>query len=394
MTLGRGTTVRRVQTWAGLILAVVTAACAGQRSEPRRPAPQPPAAPPAEEARAERVRVGAILPQSADPTMRQYGELVREGLDIAFAESAERVELVVVDDAGNPERAASLVRDLEGRGVVAIVGPLLGESVDAAAAARSDASLAIVSPTSSDLPQGQNAYTLNAGDARGAEALARYAVARGLRDIAILHPEGPAFTDQVERFRSAVRAAGGRIVAEVAWAAGTTTFAGPLERLRASRARAVFVPATERDIPQLAPQFGYYGLGGVQILGTEAWAGEEVLSRLPARELEGVIAAVPFLRTSPDVAWDEFVGKYEAAQRRTLDSPYPALGYDAARLVLDALGQERRPSRAAVAGRLADTRTHRGATGVLSLTGGAVTRQPFLVRIRDGRPQLLPHIER
>jgi branched-chain amino acid transport system substrate-binding protein len=386
--------LRCVRTWGGLILATVAAACAGQRTEPRTPTPQPGPAPPAEAADAERVRIGAILPQSADATMRQYGELVREGLDIAFAESARPVELIVVDDGGNPQRAASLTRDLEGRGVVAIIGPLLGESVDASTAARTDGSLAVISPTSSDPPQGENAYTLNSGDARGAEALARYAVARGLRDVAILYPEGPAFTDQVARFRSAMRAAGGRIVAEVAWAAGTTTFATPLQQLRTSRARAVFVPASERDILQLAPQFAYYGLGNVQILGTEAWAGEEVLSRLPAREMEGVVAAVPFLRTSPAVAWDEFVGKYEAAQRRTLDTPYPALGYDAARLVLAAVDQERRPSRATVARHLAETQAHRGATGVLSLTDGAVTRQPFLVRIQNSRPQLIPDPER
>ena len=392
--IGEGAAVLHVRTWATPILAAALLACAA-RPEAPVPPPAPPGPEPAEEpARDDRTVIGAILPQSADATLRQYGELVREGVDIALADDTTNVELVVVDDGGDETRAASLIAELESRGAVAILGPLLGEAVDAAAAARSDPDLAIISPTSSDPPQGENVYTLNAEDTRGAEALARHAVASGLTDVAILYPRDAGFVEQVRQFRTAVRDAGGRIVDEVSWAPGTTTFADQLERLRLSGARAVFVPSSDRDILQLAPQFAYYGLSAIQILGSEAWASEEVLNHLPAGQLEGVIAAVPFLQASDAVAWDEFVGKYEAAERRTLDSPYPALGYDAARLVLEAIGDERRPDAGDVAQRLAEAQDHRGATGVLSLTGGAVTRRPFLVRIQDGRPQQIPDIER
>jgi ABC-type branched-subunit amino acid transport system substrate-binding protein len=87
------------------------------------------------------------------------------------------------------------------------------------------------------------------------------------------------------------------------------------------------------------------------------------------------------------VAWEEFVGRYEAAFRRTLDNPYPALGYDAARLILDQLpsGRARRADVARALGRLDG---FRGATGVLSTRDGMITRDPFLVRIQAGRPVL------
>ena len=60
--------------------------------------------------------------------------------------------------------------------------------------------------------------------------------------------------------------------------------------------------------------------------------------------------------------------------RRSLTNPVPALGYDAASLALLALTSGR-----------ADVTDFRGATGVLSLHQGTVTRRPFLVRIDGSR---------
>ena len=60
--------------------------------------------------------------------------------------------------------------------------------------------------------------------------------------------------------------------------------------------------------------------------------------------------------------------------RRSLTNPVPALGYDAAVLALQALTSGN-----------STVRDFRGATGVLSLQSGTVTRRPFLVRIDGGR---------
>lgn len=378
--------MRRVRTGGLPALLALVAACATAGPEPGEPDRRPvPEEPPEEEAGADVLRIGAILPETGSATMREYGLFVRQGIDIALSEDGRDVELIVLDDAGDPARAAELTRRLEERGVLGIVGPLLGASVDAAAASRPDPALAIVSPTSSDPPRGANAYTLNAGDDRGSEALARYATASGIGPVALLYPNEPEFREQAAAFRRAFEAEGGRIAADLPWEPGTTTFAAVLDRLRDSGARVAYIPADERDIRQLAPQIAYYGLGSLSILGSEAWASEAVLRGVEPAVIEGVVVAVPFLPTSSAVAWDEFVGRYEAAQRRSLDNPYPALGYDATRLLLSVL--EERSTRRGVADRLAAIEDFRGATGVLSLSGGTVSRRPFLVRIRNGRTE-------
>jgi ABC-type branched-subunit amino acid transport system substrate-binding protein len=204
----------------------------------------------------------------------------------------------------------------------------------------------------------------------------------------MLYPRTADFRAQAEAFRSAVAAAGSRVTTDVPFDSGTTTFTRPLQQLRSAAVRAVFIPASERDIRQLAPQLEYYGLGDVQVLGSEAWVEDEVLRTVQPRMLEGVIAATPLFRSSDAVAWEHFVGLYEATYRRTLDNPYPALGYDAARLILSQLPSGR-VTRAEVARAVAGVTDFRGATGVLSARGGAISRRPFLVRIQGGRPVLL-----
>jgi branched-chain amino acid transport system substrate-binding protein len=375
----------RVPWLAAMLLLGACGGGAAARPEPESPRPVEP--PPAEPAAA--VRVGAILPLGGGGAMQQYGALVRQGVDIALAEHAQgdgpAVELVVADDAGDAANAARALAELESGDVVAVIGPLLEQALAAAANARATPDLALISPTAPAGPQAVNAFALNTEDTRGAETLAQFAVRRGHTRIGLLYPRTEDFRRLAQAFRSALQAAGGTLAVDVGYDPNTTTFAQPMERLRTAGVDVVYAPATERIIRQLAPQFEYYGLGAVQILGSDGWTTDEVLRMVPARNLEGVVATTPLLRTSDAVAWDRFVGLYEAAHRRTLDTPYPALGYDAARLVLDAIQRSggRRPGDVARA--LASTTDFRGATGVLSLTGGAVTRRPFLVQIRSGR---------
>lgn len=366
----------------------------GPRPEPPRRAAEEPAREP-EPSAAERPAVlGVVLPLSGSPYLKQYADLVLEGVQLAVEEGEQggrsRVELVVLDDGGDPARSSALVRELESRGAVAVIGPVLSTGVAAAAGARSDSSLALLSPTASEVPAGQaHVYSLNVSDEEGGVALAEYAVAAGLRRVALLYPKLPDFERQARAFAAALTARGGQVVADVPYDSGTTTFEQPLKQIGERSPDAIYIPAPERDVRQIAPQIEYYGVRqlGVQVLGSEAWTREEVRRLVDPRYLEGVVAATPLLQTSSEVGWREFVVLYEQRYRRTLDNPFPALGYDATRLVLEAL-RSGGAERAEVARRIAETRGLRGSTGILSVQAGRLVRRPFLVRIQ-GR-ELVP----
>lgn len=363
-------------------------------------------------------RVGVVVPQSGSPVLQRYGEYVLEGVRVALDEWREAggrsIELVIVDDGGDVARVDSLIRELERDEVSAVIGPLRPEAVEAAARARARRELVIVSPTAAQGADAENVYTLNAGDTEGAAALARYALGAGMTRVALLYPRSPEHVRQARAFAGIVRSGGGEIVSDQSFAVGTTTFRAEMKALYKARPDAVFVPASERDVLQIAPQFAYYAYLSmeedsaavkaapaeepvdppavdsaaapieVQVLGGEAWVSDAVRAQVDPRYLEGVISAVPLVPSSPEVGWQEFVRRYEAMHRRTLENALPALGYDAAWLILSTLARGEGDA-AQVAELLGKIDGLRGATGVLGVRGGAVVRRPFLVRVEGGQ---------
>ncbi len=328
--------------------------------------------------------VGVILPQTGAAYMRQYGDLVLEGVRLAVqlqSPSSTKIELVVVDDGGNADNDAQLVRQLEQRGAVAIIGPLLSGGVQHAVAARHDSALVVISPTASSVASARNTYSLNEEDVNGAAALAAYARGAGLTRVATLHSRATDVARQAHVFADEARRLGLTVVSEVPYDSGTTTFSRQIHALVAAKPQAVFIPASDRDVKQIAPQLSYYGLTGVaRILGGESWTSEEMLRTMDPKDLNGVVATTPLLRTE-NPAWKTFVDGYESTYRRTLDNPYPALGYDAAAMVLSVTGGRARARD--VSRKLSTLRDFRGATGLLSVKDGKVSRRPFIVRIEN-----------
>jgi ABC-type branched-subunit amino acid transport system substrate-binding protein len=353
-------------------LAVISAACATSPPVPEAP---PAVEPPAEAARREApLRVGVILSSTGSAVLRQYGDMVLEGVRLAAGQastSQRAVEVVVRDDGGTTAGAVAALRELEQAGISVIVGPLVDEAVGAAARARTRESTLIISPTAISQPAAtRNVLALNAVDTRGASALGEYA--RRYARVGMLYPRSPESVQQARAFAAAY-ARGGQTVRDEGFDPGATTVTAQLRRLRDARVEAVFIPASERHLQLVLPQVDYAGMGGVQLLGTDGWL-PEASPGVPQRLIEGAIVATPLVRESADVAWSEFVALYENTHRRTLQSAIPALGYDALLLGV----------RAAAAGGRA-MGDYRGATGVMSLQGDSITRRPFLVRIQSGR---------
>jgi len=321
-------------------------------------------------------RVGAILPLTGE--LAGVGELLREGIELAIDAyriehpDALAVELVIEDDASDPERAAALVQKLEREGAVAILGPLRSESFAAAARARTNRRLPILSPTATEvlgsMEHAYSLYDLGRRERDVARDLAVWAVAElGLRRGAVLIPEDPGGSRAAEAFRAAYEEAGGRIVASARYDPDSTTFQLPVTTVAEANPDVVFAPV---DAPQtvltLAPQLVYYGLDRSIVMGGEGWTDPTVLRRLEPFAANYRVVGLWVDRVSPGTPWQSFVTAYERKYRKSLrDNMLPALSHDAARLVLDAVASAGLPIPAAVAASLERRPEVEGVTGVL-----------------------------
>ncbi|MEN8375455.1 MAG: penicillin-binding protein activator [Gemmatimonadota bacterium] len=333
--------------------------------------------------------LGAIVPQSGSRVLERYGELVMEGARLAidtFRSATERdVDLRVADDGSDQALGARLVLSLEEQGADGILGPLLSESLTAAADARVNTDVPMISPTASEHPSAdRNAYTLNGPNPVDAETLADYALRRGFARVAIVHPRTPGFELLAAAFRDRLVAGGREPTLIIPYAPEKTTFRDVIEEMTAAGVEVVYAPTDQRGVRQLAPQLAFLGdsLATLEVLGNDAWASDEVLRLVEPGALEGVVAATSAGATTADTMHAAFVERYESTYRRTLDNPFPALAYDATLLLLRQAAAGREGEEAQ--GIAADT-WHRGATGWIGVRDGIIVRRPRLVRIEAGR---------
>ncbi|MCG8470141.1 MAG: ABC transporter substrate-binding protein [Gemmatimonadetes bacterium] len=326
--------------------------------------------------RATTAKIGAILPLTGE--LSGVGELLREGIELAVESYRDArpdgydIELVLLDDASNPETTAELVRELEREGVVAIVGPLRAESFASAARARRNPRLPIISPTAPEvfrpMPGAFSLYDLRTRELDVAVDLARWTVEElGLRRVAILEPTGGGTAAAVARFSDAIAGAGGEIVARASYDPSETTYQEPIESLALSSPDVVFAPAPSPQVVlSLAPQLFYYGLHDSVILGSETWADPVVLRRLEPFAADFRVVGLWLDRISGGTRWERFVSDYERTYRKSLrDNVLPGLAYDAAALVIAALERASVPLPAALDAFLAAGPQIDGVTGAL-----------------------------
>ncbi|MDE2773036.1 MAG: ABC transporter substrate-binding protein [Gemmatimonadota bacterium] len=334
--------------------------------------------------------LGVLLTRTGPPSLTRFAQLVEEGIRAA-AEAipiASGLEIVVEDDHATPEGAAAGMRALEEAGAVAVVGPLDATELFAAARARTTP-LPLVSPTAPEAPRSQNVYTLGGFDPEAARTLALWAADTGLRRTVIVHPRGGEAEAEALAFEEALRNSGGTVLARFFYERGATFFETQMRNVENLRPDAVVLPLPPEDIETVAPQITFFGLDtlDIRVLGTDGWTRPEVLDVVAERHTNGVVAVVPNGSEGSTAGEAALVTAYEALFRRTLRSPVPAVGFDAAALVLNALaGGARTP--AALADALESMDLFAGATGELGVAEGRVVREHRVVCIQGGR--LLP----
>jgi ABC-type branched-subunit amino acid transport system substrate-binding protein len=355
-----------------------------------------------------RISLAAVLPTGGSPSFRDFASLVAEGVEVAAAtvlDGVAEVEVVSRDDRGEPAVAAAITRELEDAEILGAVGFLEVGALAAAASARMGP-LPLVSPTAR-AAGAAGTYALSGADPPAAAAMARYAAQAGMRRVAVIHSLAPQSVEEADAFQSALAALGVPLAGRFSYPPGTTSYRsqilGALEALRGAEIRtlnlgpddtlhvelldpvALFAPVPPEDVELLAPQIIFHGLDtlAIQTLGTSGWTDAQTLEAVDDRHTTGVVATAPMGVGPGSPGEARFQRAYERHFRRSLVSPVPALGYDAALLLLEAARSGAR-SPGQLRSSLERLRDVEGATGTFSVIAGRVIRRTHVVRIEHG----------
>ena len=335
-------------------------------------------------------RIGAILPTSGSPSLRQFADGIQEGIRVALqmfgqAEGIRAAtELVIQDSGGDIIGARIAFSAMEASEVLGVIGPLQ-EGALAEVAGRVQGPLAVISPTSPVVPEGSTGvYSLSSADPGAARALARYAISSDLYTAVVVYPESTDGAYEARAFSEAFQSSGGLILGEISYPTGATFFEEQLRQAEALLPDVLVLPLPARDVELFAPQVTFFGLDSleIRILGTNGWSEEAMLSRVDTRHTNGVVTASPQPVEGELEGYLRFVEAYESYYQRTLPDLVPALGYDAAALLLEAIRRG-----ASTPGDLLETLEampgFSGATGRLFVDDGRVVRDHFVGCLQD-----------
>ncbi len=378
--------------------------------------------------------VGCVLPLSG--RYQAYGDRVLRGLVMAAQDvkalvpGGKEIQLVIKDSGGDPNLAATAVRELVvNHRVAAIIGPLSRVAAEAAAQEAEKLWVPIITLTQkqgvSEL--GNFVFRSFLSNEQQTKALAEYAVlGLGFQRFAILYPDDGygtrlmnLFWDELDRLGAEVRGVEGyeptqtdfadqikklvglyyprpesestdeseqAIKAEIPTAELGEAAAESLEEepLPILDFEALFIPDSYGKVGLIAPQLAYHDVTGIRLLGTNLWNSPKLME-MAAPYLQGAVFVDGFFPESRLPLTQQFVRRYRDSFGQ--EPGYPeAQAYDTMRLLVEGLSQPEVTSRPHLRNALLQVRGLTGVAGTASVApGGEVNKAPFLITIQRRR---------
>jgi hypothetical protein len=155
----------------------------------------------------------------------------------------------------------------------------------------------------------------------------------------------------------------------------------------------IFVPGYYSEGGLIAKQAKQVGLSG-PLLGGDGWDSQQLWG-LGGTSLNGSYIANHYASDNPSPANKAFVAKYKLHHEGREPDTFAALGYDAVKLLADAIGRAGTTDGPAIREALATTRNFEGVTGRITIDENRnALKAAVILRLQDGRFVYFDTVER
>lgn len=333
-----------------------------------------------------------------------FGQSTHNGIMLAVEEvnaaggiGGRMIEVKSYDDQGKTEEAGTAVTRLITQDkVVAILGEVASSLSIAGGRVAQQYGVPMVSPSSTN-PQvtqiGDKVFRVCFIDPYQGYVMAKFSRENLKYDaIAVLYDQGQAYSKGLkDDFIKSYTAMGGKIASEQAYTGGDQDFSAQLTNIRAAHPQAVFVPGYYTDVGNIALQARKLGLD-VPLLGGDGWDSSK-LTEIGGQAIEGSYYSNHYSHEEERAEVKEFVSKYQAKHGQVPDG-LAALGYDAGRLLFDAMKRAPSLSGEDLAKALSATQDFPGVTGTISIDAERNARKPAVIlEVKGGKPTYVATIQ-
>ena len=276
---------RRLLTALGVAAIALAAAACSSTNLDQFSTSEPPPAQPAEPPPGPgtigngQIRVGLILPLSAQGNAGVAAQSMKNAAEMALAEFKQpNISLLVQDDGGTPQGAANAAQQAIAGGAEIIVGPLFAQSVTAVGQVARQRGIPVIAFSTDASVAARGVYLLSFLPESDVRRVVDYAVSRGKRSFAALLPDN-AYGSVVEAaFQQEVARRGGRVLALEKYPVDPGRMSEAVRRVAqaANQVDAIFIPDDPATASRVAEQLAAarVNLKRVQLLGTGLWGGD------------------------------------------------------------------------------------------------------------------------
>jgi branched-chain amino acid transport system substrate-binding protein len=306
-----------------------------------------------------------------------FGQATMQGVKLAAEEInasggvlGKKIRLVIEDDQGKAEEAASVVTKLITRdNVIAIIGENSSNQSLAAAPICQANRIPMISPSSTNpnvTKKGDYIFRVCFTDPYQGKALATF-VRQNLNatKAAILRDNKNDYSvGLAEVIRAEFTRLGGTIVAEQSYTGGENEFRPQLTAIKSAGPQVLFVPGFYTDAGQIALQARDLGIN-VPLVGGDGWDSPTVIS-IGGKAVDGCYFSDHYFVGEDRPAVRRFVGEINKRTGRNPDAN-SALGYDALHILVNAIKATGSLDRKAIRDHIATTKEYDGVSGVITM---------------------------
>lgn len=334
------------------------------------------------------IRIGYFGDLSG-PTFN-FGKSANNGVLMAVDEinrgggiNGRKLDVVIEDDHGSPERAATLISKLinENKVIAVIAGGASGPSLAAAPRAQA-AKVPLISPSSTDpavTRTGDFIFRVCFIDAFQGEVMARFStnVLKAKKAAIMVDFNNPYSRGLSEFFETSFKKLGGQIVSKQSYAQGDPDFRGQLSTIKSFEPDVVYLPGYYGDVGLIAKQARQLGVTQ-PLLGGDGWDAPELWG-IGGDALNGCYISNHYSVEDPAPQIQLFVTNYKSIYGNLVPDAHAALGYDAMRFLAEAIQKAGTNDNKKLRDALAATKDFQGVTGKISMDADRNAVKPAVV---------------
>jgi branched-chain amino acid transport system substrate-binding protein len=306
------------------------------------------------------------------------------------------VKVITTDDRSLSDEAKTAVERLINQDkVVALLGEIASSRSIAGAPVAQDAQVPMLSPGSTNpkvTEVGDYIFRACFIDPFQGEALARFAMdSLKHKRFAFLYPINSDYGVGLRNFiADTVKAKGGEIVADLSYTEKSDVdFRGQLTRIKAARPDAIFVTGYYTEAGLIAQQARDLGIT-VPLIGGDGWDSDQTV-QIGKQAIEGSYFSNHYSADEDRPEVKKFVESYKASFKNPDGTPkvpdaMAVLGYDAMKLMADAIKRAGSTDGPKIRDALAATKDFPGASGIITIDEKRNAKKAIVIlKIENGK---------